>query len=95
MIKRLIALIPLLIAVISCCKDNLGSQEESPTRLQKEESITRTKENALNIALKAQEEFFGTSTRSKIKVIVSIFDDGVAHLNKNIVILTNFKPIKQ
>lgn len=65
MVKRLITLISLILAAVSCCKDNLGSQEESPTRLQKEESITRTKENALNIALKAQEEFFGTTTRSK------------------------------
>ena len=65
MIKRLIALISLLLAATSCCKDNLSSQEESPMRLQKGESITRTKENALNIALKAQEEFFGTSTRSQ------------------------------
>lgn len=65
MIKRLIALISLLLAATSCCKDNLSSQEESPMRLQKGESITRTKENALNIALKAQEEFFGATTRSK------------------------------
>ncbi len=29
------------------------------------------------------------------KVVVSIFDDGKAHLNKKISILTNFKPIEQ